>query len=298
MNYRLFYTSYAQAYLIEKWVPEVAGQGIGRVVAYTWYDLPSIGGQSQPGGPNRTASNNGTQQTDCPKFATREEWAENWSRNEAGWVLNGHYVARYSYYQSSGSSGAFTRITDPVGRIYRTDVSFDGLTHTGRVWTNAGSYGSDASPGAALKTTTTIYTSDAEGMRPTEVSITDGGATKKTTIAYTIVAGVSLPYDVTEYSNNGTTVYRHARTNYITDTTYSDRHIFGLPRETLVYKGAGESNLIARTEYFYDEGTYFDASSFSVIQHDGSGYGTGFTTGRANLTTVRQYEVPGRTGAT
>jgi hypothetical protein len=151
MNFRIFYTSYCQAYLIEKWVPEIAGQGPARMVSYSWYDLPSIGGQSEPGGPQRNAANNGSAQSDCPKFATREEWAESWSRNEAGWVLSGpHYVARHNYHFFSDAGGTHTRITDPIGRIFRTDVSPDNLTHVDRVWANMASYGSERRPPAFL----------------------------------------------------------------------------------------------------------------------------------------------------
>ena len=38
VNYRFFYTSYIQAYQIEKWVPNIGGQGGERPIAYTWYE--------------------------------------------------------------------------------------------------------------------------------------------------------------------------------------------------------------------------------------------------------------------
>ena len=211
-----------------------------------------------------------------------------WLGDRIRWGIPWRGIAIYF----SGSGGAsFTKITDPLGRIYRTDVSSDGLTHTSRVWATEAAYDSDTTLENALKKTTTIYGSNSEGLRVTDVTTTDGSSTKKTAVTYATVAGVSVPYDVAEYE--GANIYRHTVTNYVTDTAYSNLHIFGLPRETLVYSGPGTTNLIARTEYFYDESAYFDTNNFTVIQHDGSSHGTGFVTGRANLTTVKQYQVPG-----
>jgi hypothetical protein len=145
MSYRFFYTSYCQVYQIEKWAPDIEGQGQGYCMAYGWYDLPSIDGQSEPGGALKAASNNNTAQTGCPKFARRADWAKNWD-NEA------EATHLYSYFGDASNNSA--KIVDPLGRVYRTDVTLDGLTHTSRVWVDETSYGSDASPGQALKTIT------------------------------------------------------------------------------------------------------------------------------------------------
>jgi YD repeat-containing protein len=285
-NYRIFYTSYGQAYLIEKWVPEITGQGPARIVSYTWYDLPSVGGQSEPGGPQRTAASNGSAQSDCPKFATREEWAEYWSRNEAGWVLSGpHYVARYSYHLFSDSSGTHTRITDPIGRIFRTDVSTDNLTHKSRVWANMGSYGGDGSPGPALKTTTTVYESAADGLRVKEMTITDGVSTRRSAIFYTTVGWLSLPQDIVEYQNGGATEYRTTTTYYKTDPAYVNLHIIGLPAEVIRHI---QGDRIDWKTFSYDEPDYFDTTSLSIVGHDSGNYGTEFLT-RGNVTRVSQY---------
>ena len=42
--------------------------------------------------------------------------------------------------------------------------------------------------------------------------------------------------------------------------------------------------------FSYDEPAYFDATDFSVVQHDSTNYGTGFVAGRGNLTTVNEYD--------
>jgi RHS repeat-associated protein len=207
------------------------------------------------------------------------------------WVLSGgHYVARYNYFFFSDGSGTHSKITDPIGRIYRTDVSTDGLTQTSRVWANTGSYGSDGSPGPALKTSTTVYVKDANGMRPVSSTITDGGATKKTAIEYTIIEGVLLPWNVIEYENGGSNVYRHTRTEYMNDSDYNDRHIFGLVVSSHTYQGASfeEANLIAGKYFYYD--TEIDETDFTVVQHDPA-YGPGFLLGRGNLSEVHLVDV-------
>ncbi|HKX27213.1 MAG TPA: S8 family serine peptidase [Blastocatellia bacterium] len=291
MNYRVFYTSYCQAYQIEKWVPAIDGQGPERPVAETWYDLPSINGQSMPGGPPRGPANVNTAQTDCPEFATREEWAENWSRDETGWVTVGSYQwARYSYYFFTDSGGAHTRITDPIGRIYRTDVSTDGLTHIDRVWANNAAYGTDDSTGTALRTATTTYESAADGLRPTQIVITDGSYTRKTGIHYWTQGWVALPDDIFEYENGGSTIYRHRRIFYSTSSSYTDRRIFGTIDQEFICQGDGEANKVSGISYAYDESSYFDTSSFTAGQHDSANYGTGFIVGRRNTTTVSQYD--------
>jgi RHS repeat-associated protein len=288
MTYRLFHTTYCQVYQIEKWVLEISGQGGARPIAFTHYDLPSVGlasvaGMLPPGG--------NTPQSDCPKFSTREEWAENWSRSEAGWVEHGDYqVARYSYYFFSDGSGTHTRITDPIGRIYRTDVSTDGLTQVNRVWADSSSYGSDSNPGTALKTSTILYEQAADGLRIREMTITDGGATRRTAIQYSTVGWISMPQDVIEYENGGSTEYRRTTTYYKTDTAYLNQHLLGLPREVIVSQPVEEGfNRVKWMVFNYDEAAYFDTTDFSVVWHDDTHFGTSFLT-RGNVTTVDEYD--------
>jgi len=281
MNYRIFYTSYAQAFQFEKWAPAIFGQGAERVVAYTCYDMPSMNAQTQPAGSQRVAANNNAAQNDSPTFSFRDEWAENW---------NGNVPAKTTYYFFSDGNGTHTKITDPIGRIYRTDVSVDGLTHVSRVWANSSSYGSDGSPGASLKTITTIYESAADGLRVREAIITDGSFTARKTINYTTLSWISLPQDISEYVNGGSTEYRRTTIYYKTDAVYLDRHIVGLPSETIVSDPSQNFYRVKWNVFWYDEPAYFDATDFAVIQHDSANYGTGFVAGRGNLTTVNQYD--------
>ncbi|MBL8189756.1 MAG: S8 family serine peptidase, partial [Acidobacteria bacterium] len=297
-THRIFYTSYGQMYSIEKWVPTVAGQGNGRPVAFTRYDMQSVSGYSAPSGALVGPGGN-TAQTDCPKFSLRQEWAENWSPTSAssGWTAlssggTTYYVAQYSYEFNSGSN--YSKVIDPIDRVFRTDVSTDGLTHTSKTYASQAAYSGGS--GTPLKTATITYEKDTgltyiSNLRVQNVQITDGSYTRRTNYTYTTVGGAILPYDVKEYLGDATTVYRYTRTNYNSSTTYINKHILGLPSEVLVYKG--DNTLVAKTTFTYDESGYFDTTSYTVTNHDTAGYGTGYVASRANLTTVTQFEVPG-----
>jgi hypothetical protein len=97
--YRFFYTSYAQMYLVERWVPNMGPDYPRRRVAYTYYNLQSNGTAHYPVTPDNPPSDGvgvpavGVNtftgvQTDCPAFTERREWAEN---------FNGGAVATYAY---------------------------------------------------------------------------------------------------------------------------------------------------------------------------------------------------------
>jgi len=106
--YVLDYTSYAQAYLIEKWVPAVQGQSTSpRRVSYTRYNLPSYTGQSFPSSDFPPVSD--TSQTDSPPFTERREWAESWNLNSSGVPQ----PVNYTYYFAT--DGSYSTVTDRPG---------------------------------------------------------------------------------------------------------------------------------------------------------------------------------------
>ncbi|MEP7340786.1 MAG: S8 family serine peptidase, partial [Acidobacteriota bacterium] len=277
-NYSFYYTSYAQMWAVEKWVPTVGGQGSARSIAYTTYNMPSYYGISYP---SRTgALDDQSVKSDSPAFTTRTEWAENWNSGSA---------VTYSYYFDVSG---FSTVTDPIGRIYRSDST--ATLQTTKIFANSTDYNGGAGT-AWLKQFTTTYQDDGlsyqSNVRPTETKIEDGTNTRKTGISYT-TGSVKLPSDVTEYQGATSTVYRHTVTTYNTNTAYSNRHIFGLPDQVCVYSGAGTTTLMTKTAYAFDDASYFWASgSDGVIQHDLTNYGDSFITGRANLSKVTQYSV-------
>lgn len=274
-NYRFYYTSYAQMWAIEKWVPTVVGQGTERSVAYTTYALPSINGVSYPS--RSGAMSDSTAKGDCPAFTGRTEQAESW---------NGGTAVSYSYNVTNPSDST---VTDPAGRIYRSQSGT--LSQTTTIYADAAAY----TAGTYLKRFTTTYEDDGlsyqSNVRPTEIKIEDSSNTRKTGISYT-AGSVKLPTDVTEYQGSTTTVYRHTVTTYNTNTAYSNLHIYGLPDQVCLYSGSGTTTLISKTAYAYDDAGYFWASGGdNVIQHDLTNYGDSFITGRANLSKVTQYSV-------
>src|SRR5262249_45845101 len=150
-----------------------------------------------PGG-GITAPGTNTSQTDCPKFSLRQEWAENWSPTVAtpGWTAldaggSTYYVAQYSY--EFNIAGNYSKVIDPIDRVFRTDVSTDGLTHISKTYANQSAYAS----GTPLKTVTITYEKDGglsytSNLRVTTTVITDGSFTRKTGYVYQTIAGVNL----------------------------------------------------------------------------------------------------------
>ncbi len=296
-SYKCFYNSYVQMYLVEKWNPTITGQGAARRVAYTRYDQPSMNATSYPAGAVVAPTVYTTAQTDCPKFANRWEWAENWN-------LTAGVPQEVNYQYSFDLAANFSTVTDPQGRIYRTDLNPGSNPQdvVSRTYTNATTYNLGA--GTSLKTITTRYIKDTgptyvSNQRVSQVTITDGSFSRKTAIAYTSVSGAALPMDSDEYDAAGINVYRRTHTDYNTSTDYSTRHIIGLPSSSKVYSGAGVT-LLAQVNYAYDEGYLFLNSSVdNVIQSDvstgnpaGSLNGNS-AVGRGNLTTTTQYSVSG-----
>jgi hypothetical protein len=112
---------------------------------------------------------------------------------------------------------------------------------------------------------------------------------------FTYTNGTSCWYarDVFEYAADASTVLRTTRTNYNTNTAYSDRRILGLPTEKLLYEGdvnAGSSPLKSRTEFVYDELAGFVGTEVPAVQHDSTGY-SGHFVGRANVTKLIRHNV-------
>jgi hypothetical protein len=104
-----------------------------------------------------------------------------------------------------------------------------------------------------------------------------------------------LPRDVLEYAANASTILRSTRTDYHTGAAYSDRRILGLVTETRLYEADVNNGgtLKSRVGYFYDNEN--SASSIqgtdAPIQHDNTNYTASFVTGRANLSSMRRYDV-------
>ena len=281
-NLRFAYTSYAQMWLIEKWVPSVTGQGAARRIGYTRFDLPSVNQVSTPTNAlsNTLLTANGL--GDCPTLTQRVEQAENWNNGAEKTILYGY---DFNY------SGTYHTVTNGVQnlRLYYTALT-RALVTMDSGWSNS------------LKEEKVTCTSDSgvsypSNPRVTETKITDyqAGAARRAIIGYTQQNGVWLPTTKDEYQSNNT-VYRRSETTY---TSYPTQRIIGLPSQLSVYAGAG-TTLLARTSTSYDEtGTFTDVNNNpwnflsavnGLTQHDDANYGGSFTP-RGSPTSVTQSSV-------
>ena len=105
----------------------------------------------------------------------------------------------------------------------------------------------------------------------------------------------NLPQDVYEYQANATTVLRRTHTDYNLTTTYTSRRIIGLASEKTLYEVDPDTEaetLMSKVGFQYDDD---EASSIqgndAPVQHDNTNYTASFVAGRANLSSVKRYDV-------
>ena len=134
--------------------------------------------------------------------------------------------------------------------------------------------------------------------RVTETNIYDPeGNRARTQVTYqqfTFADGTSchLPRDVYEYAAEPETILRSTRTDYNTSTSYTGRHILGLVSEKRLYEGNVNSGgtLMSKASFSYDGSGSIQGTDVPV-QHDNTNYSASLVTGRANLSSVKRYDV-------
>ena len=238
--------------------------GDGHLIQYTSYNVSSASGQ-----------------TDCPRFTEKREWAENW---------NNHLEAVTSY--SIAADGSWTQQITPDGTVYKEFFATagwqSGLTTNTEVW----------SGGVKKKWTRTDWTQDntalsyAKNARVTETNIWDSeNNRRRMTINYGPYASYSLPYEVIEYAADGATIVRRRYTDYNLSSSYVDRRIIGLVSAIQVIDHATNS-YVSKTTFDYDwGGEYLVATPQTATRHDSANYGSGFVTGRGNLSAAWRWDV-------
>ncbi|MGH9966431.1 MAG: hypothetical protein ACREBG_01160, partial [Pyrinomonadaceae bacterium] len=231
---------------------------------------------------------------DCPRLVDTHVWAQNWTG------INGVPEEVATNYSAPGD-GSHTVIT-PDGTLYKEFYGTGwqrGLTTQTEVW----------SGGVKQKWTTTSWMQDNTGVnyqtnpRVTESNIYDGTNRRRATVSYagfTLPSGAScnLPADVREYAADATTVLRRSHTEYRMDPTadaeYLNRRLIGLAREQSLYEvNAGSETLMSRVGLYYDETGSIQGDDVPV-RHDNdtsNGYRANFVIGRANLSSVKRYDV-------
>jgi YD repeat-containing protein len=231
---------------------------------------------------------------DCPRLVDTHVWAENWTG------VNGVPQEVATQYGDPGN-GSHT-MTTPDGTLYKEFYGAGwqrGLITQTEVW----------SAGVRQKWTTNEWTQDQDSAginyqtnpRVTETNIFDAsGNRRRTTVSYappfTLPSGAncSLPRDTREYAGDASTVLRHTHIDYRMDPTldasYLQRHIIGLVKEQTLYEVSGGSEtLMSKVGFGYDESGSVQGSD-APVSHDIS-YDGNFVGGRANLSSVKRYDV-------
>lgn len=163
-----------------------------------------------------------------------------------------------------------------------------------------------SSPSIKQKWTTNTWTQDNTGVsyqtnpRVTETNVFDASGNRRrattTYASFTLPSGAScpLPTDTREYATDAMSVLRQSHVTYkmdpASDASYLDRHIIGIVKEQTLYEvsGGGEA-LMSKLAFSYDETGSIQGND-SPVRHDSS-YDGNFVVGRANLTSVKRYDV-------
>jgi len=295
--YSFDYTSYGQVKQINRYAADA------HRLNYVAYDL---------------TSDTTNAQSNCPRYTTRTDWAENWN------IPNGQATTAYSVQSNvsynipalpTAKTGTATlvQVTTPDGTINKTYV------YPAGDWKEGLPLASETfSAGVRKRWTWTDWTQDSgttqlKNPRILETQVGDGANTKRTVISYYTQFG--LVNEVKEYESNATDVKRKIVIGYdprsiLTDVNgntnpndpnnsnavYANRRIIGLVTGRNVYEG--ELTLVSKVTYGYDETGFTDAGqNISPTQH-GTGYGSSFVTGRGNQTTVKRWDVTSPNDAT
>ncbi len=259
-------------------------------------------------------------QTDCPRFTETRSWVENFNLDAQGvpqeTLLTNSLTTGQSYSLPGGLNGIAAKIevsmlNHPHNAVSKTFVGesgwMEGLPIATEDW-------ADGTSGfARQRWTWNAWTQDDENLaytlnpRVIESRVGDNINTKRTTIEYYLeplsnIATYGLVKEAQIYDTDLSTVLKRAYTEYNLNSAYVSRRIIGLPAKTEVY-GLETSglNLVSKVTYAYDEGDFSDSGlsqNISPVQHDNTGYGALFTTGRGNLTSTTRWNVDFPTNST
>lgn len=287
------YTSWGQVFKISSYAAD------NHLLNYRFYDLPQTGA---------------LQYSDCPRFTQRRDWGQYWNGDTDGTpAANEEALTQFAIPASvdwtmpgasSQVSGTLAQVTLPDGTSNK--IYFIGAAGAATGWQRGltalvNTYDSAA---ALQRQVMTTWTQDNTGVsyqlnpRITETNIYDpAGNRARVEITYqqfTFTNGTScqLPRDVYEYAADATTRLRSTRTDYNTSTSYTDRRILGMVSEKRLYAGDVNNSgaLSIKVAFNYDESGSLQGND-APVQHDNTNYNSAFLTGRANLSSVKRYDV-------
>ena len=286
------YTSWGQVWKVSGYAAD------NHLLGYRSYNLP------------QTAAN---AQTDCPRFTERRDWAQYFNGDTDGTVAANEEVVTLfavpvsdSWTMPDGTpqSGTRAQVTEPDGTSSK--LYFIGAAGTTSGWRRSlpALVNTYDSAGALQRQAMTTWTQDNTAVsyqlnpRVTETNIYDpAGNRARAQLTYqqfTFTNGTScqLPRDTYEYAANAAAILRSTRTDYNPSTVYSDRRILGLVSEQRLYEGDVNNGgvLMSKVAFSYDEGGSLQGTD-APVQHDNTNYSAAFVTGRANLSSVKRYDV-------
>ena len=309
-SYLFDYTTWGQVSKISKFAAEA-----NHLLNYRSYNL---------------APNANSQQSDCPRFSERRDWAENWNRGgslgasglPAGpeeEVLSSSWTdpapASWTMPDGTSQSGTVAQVTSVDGSFVKT--YFAGQIGTGNGWQRGlvslvENYGRSKpnDPIIKQKSVATKWTQDDTNVsyplnpRVDESSTYDYNSlgqiqtrarTRLTYEAIDLGNGMSchLPSDVFVYQANASTVLRRTHTQYNLNTAYISRRILGLVDEKLLYEIDPitlAETMAAKTEFDYDDLTQSIQGNDAPVQHD-TAYNSGFVLGRGNMSSIKRHDV-------
>lgn len=237
---------------------------------------------------------------DCPRLIDTHTWAENWTG------INGvPQEVAVDYGAPGDGSHTMTTMDGTVLKEFYGTGWQRGLVTQTEIW-GKDNPNDQSSAFIRQKWTANTWTQDNTGVsyqsnpRVTETNIFDASGNRRrattTYASFTLPSGASCPLatDTRDYASDAVNVLRHSHVTYkmdpAVDTSYLDRHIIGLVREQTLYEvsGGGET-LLSKVGFFYDE-TGSILGNDAPVRHD-TYYDSNFVLGRANLTSVKRYDV-------
>ena len=245
--------AFGQVNRINQYAPD------GRLLNYQSYNMTTSSGQ-----------------TECPRFTERRDFAYGWNNgNEA--------VTSYAV----ATDNSWSQVTTPDGVIHKEIFHITGwqtgLRKDSETWVS----------GVKKKWSTIAWTQDDTNLtyqknpRVTETNTYDeAGNRRRIVINYGSYAVWGLPYVVSEYATNGTTLIKETYFDYNLSATYVNRRIIGLVSAIHL---TNISSYQGKVVYGYDDPARIHSVPAAATQHDTS-YNTSFTA-RGNVTSVSQYDV-------
>lgn len=226
----------------------------------------------------------GGQQTDCPRFTQRTDWANDWSPS-LGYDTNFCFSNSTCPWSETHNVG---KVTTPDGTtqtaLFATTGWQRGLVTQSETWA-AGVRQKWTIPFWEQPGGFTLYQRNPRVYESNVYDDKDGNGTadnrRRVTIQYT-ATDYNRPGPVCEYNADATTILRKTVNTYTSYLNTLNR-ILALPMQQCLYDGSNA--LQAKVEYRYDEGTLTNFFS-TPIRYTNPGY----IGGRGNLTSVRRYD--------